>query len=72
MQHVQFKQERRRFANTEPRAQIAIATIGRTKLVMRDGYAHVALVALGFEPIMECEPDAVLLRAPEGYEECLA
>lgn len=60
--------ERRRHYDPTPRAQIAVATIGRTKLVMRNGYAHIALLALGFEEIMQCEPDAVLLRAPEGFE----
>lgn len=59
--------ERRRHYDPTPRAQFATVTIGNTKLVMRDGFAHEALLALGFEELMQCEPDAVLLRAPAGF-----
>ena len=68
MNHTQFKKERRRFVSTEPRAALTIATINNTKLVLRNGLAHVALLGLGFEELMQCEPDAVLMRAPENFE----
>jgi hypothetical protein len=60
--------ERRRHYDPTPRAQVAVATIDNTKLVQTDSYAHAALLGLGFEEIMRCEPDCVLLRAPHGWE----
>lgn len=60
--------DRRRYFDSTPRATYATNTIvGRTKLVQRNGYAHIALLALGFT-VLIAEDDFVLMQAPAGWE----
>lgn len=60
--------ERRRHFDPTPRITYAATNvIGNTKLVMRNGYAHIALSALGWVPLV-VEDDFALMQAPEGIE----
>ena len=71
MHHVQFKQERRRFANPEPRAQIlapASALLGTTELVRFGSLAHTYMVHHGWE-CLDRDGDHALMKAPAGWGE---
>ncbi len=62
-------QERRRNFDSSPRATYAPSTVqDQTKLVCRNGYAHCALLALGFVELIS-EGEHVLMLAPEGWGE---
>lgn len=61
--------ERRRFHDNTPRCTYAQASvINNTKIVSRNGYAHCALLALGWSELI-VEPDFVLLQAPSKFGE---
>ncbi len=64
---MQVQNERRRHFDPTPRVEF-VPVVNNTKLVQRNGYAHVSLMALDWLPLI-VEDDFVLLQAPAGCGE---